>query len=662
MSLSKHFRNLRLVTLDSPIGWTQIGNLNRLSLDAPHKALKLEAPLGVLASEMDTIHTREQWDRLHKFLTDSHSCQQFEPKGLRLSIGRVPTARGDLKKNVLRGIGQLLCKNSAVLCRIDLRGQHLGPEGLRWLVEDLREPWNQELYSINLTDNGICGIYGDSSGSLGEVSSAYDASGLEALLRALVDNGRLKSLDLSRNVLDVRKQCVEGMAKSNGIQMLSKAISGVHCPLTTLRLDDTRLAGRCSKQEREDTQALACLAQALKTNTSLTDLCLCGNFIGAEGAAALASGLEENSTLTSVDISDNTLGFDGAKSLSEAVMPRSGRKSAIKVLTCDVKLPIERILKGEIAEMDLGGEGGLRIEALVLLQTALQRNSALSVEEGNLRFTRLNVFTNDTAVSLDDDFLTEFREAINRLRPNSSDVSNGRRGLELFCNVPLDSEQQRTSEKPDFLDLQDKRLGVFGASFLAFLLQESGNGPSRAPVIGGHSIRFLNVLGCGVGMDGARLLKSALEKSETLMTLCGLSPGEKEVKKSNQNLKPWDAILLAADLTVGKCSSSLVTLRLDSSVSSLNVLEKSVPSWHTGNHGSCRSLDDSMKVNCGPDWRVGRRSAGGTVFLQREDTSGPDALLVALKKIDTFETLFLLDWTWSQSPSILLPGHFKHSK
>ncbi|KAK3233513.1 hypothetical protein CYMTET_56199 [Cymbomonas tetramitiformis] len=648
-SLTKQFKNLCLVKLDTPIGKTQTDNLN--SDNALPKALRLEAPHGVLATDLDTIHTDEQWKQLRTFMTDSHSGQRFQPKGLWLSIGRGPMAKAKLRKDVLGGLGQLLCKNSAMLCRIDLRGQHLGPDGAKWLVADLREPWNQELDSLNLTDNGICGIY-DGCHVPEDVSGAYDASGLEDVLHVLVDKGCLKSLDLSRNVLNVRKQCVKGTAKLNGIHMLSNAISATHCPLTTLRLDDTRLAGRCSKQEREDTQALEWLAQALKTNTSLTDLYLCGNFIGAQGAAALAPGLEENSTLTSLDISDNDLGSKGATSLSEAVMPRSSRTSAIKVLTCDVKLPIERILKGEIAELDLGGEGGLRIEALVILQKALQHNSELSVEEGRLQLTRLGVFTNDTAVSLYDGFLPEFMGVISKLgQTSSSDDSCGRRGLEMFCNVPMGSEQQWISDNPEVLDLQDERLGFLGASLLAFLLQKSGNGPSRAPVTPDlpyvHLIRFLNVLGCGVGMRGARLLQRALEKSATLMTLCGLSPGEKEVEKSNQNLKPWDAILLAADLTLGRCSSSLVTLRLDSSLSSLRVFEEMVPRRQAHHRGIRWSYGDTMKSSDGTEWKVGRRSAGGDVFLQREDDSGVQALAKALHKINTFETLALTDFTWT---------------
>eukprot|EP00854_Cymbomonas_tetramitiformis_P022441 gene22441-27080_t len=237
---------------------------------------------------------------------------------------------------------------------------------------------------------------------------------------------------------------------------------------------------------------------------------------------------------------------------------------------------------------------------------------------------------------------------------SSSDDSYGRRGLEMFCNVPMGSEQQWISDNPEVLDLQDERLGFLGASLLAFLLQKSGNGPSRAPVTPDlpyvHSIRFLNVLGCGVGMSGACVLQSALEKSATLMTLCGLSPGENEVEKSNQNLKPWDAILLAADLTVGQCSSSLVTLRLNSSYSSLSVLEELVPRRQACHRGSRWSFGDTMKSSDGTEWKVGRRSAGGDVFLQRKDASGVEALGKALLKINTFETLTLTDFTWRKRP------------
>jgi Ran GTPase-activating protein (RanGAP) involved in mRNA processing and transport len=54
------------------------------------------------------------------------------------------------------------------------------------------------------------------------------------------------------------------------------------------------------------------LANALATNTFLTNLNVGGNQIGDEGAKALAA----NTTLTNLDVSRNQIGVEGAKALA----------------------------------------------------------------------------------------------------------------------------------------------------------------------------------------------------------------------------------------------------------------------------------------------------------------------------------------------------------
>ncbi|OHE72562.1 MAG: hypothetical protein A2007_06040 [Verrucomicrobia bacterium GWC2_42_7] len=61
------------------------------------------------------------------------------------------------------------------------------------------------------------------------------------------------------------------------------------------------------------------LADALKTNTSLTKLNLTGNKIGDVGAGALADVLRTNSTLIELNLSDNKISFYGASLIGEAL-------------------------------------------------------------------------------------------------------------------------------------------------------------------------------------------------------------------------------------------------------------------------------------------------------------------------------------------------------
>ncbi|KAF9956626.1 hypothetical protein BGZ72_002637 [Mortierella alpina] len=68
---------------------------------------------------------------------------------------------------------------------------------------------------------------------------------------------------------------------------------------------------------------IADLAEALKTNLSLTTLDLQGNAIGNDGAKALAAALEINSTMTTLNLTDNDIGPLGANALAEALKTNS---------------------------------------------------------------------------------------------------------------------------------------------------------------------------------------------------------------------------------------------------------------------------------------------------------------------------------------------------
>ena len=64
---------------------------------------------------------------------------------------------------------------------------------------------------------------------------------------------------------------------------------------------------------------LASLAEAIKVNTTLTQLTLSNNNIGAAGAASLAEAMKVNTTLTQLTLSRNNIGAAGAASLAEAM-------------------------------------------------------------------------------------------------------------------------------------------------------------------------------------------------------------------------------------------------------------------------------------------------------------------------------------------------------
>jgi len=61
------------------------------------------------------------------------------------------------------------------------------------------------------------------------------------------------------------------------------------------------------------------IAGALEVNTALTELKIVNNNIGNLGAQALAGALEKNKTLTKLDLSGNKIGDDGVKALAGAL-------------------------------------------------------------------------------------------------------------------------------------------------------------------------------------------------------------------------------------------------------------------------------------------------------------------------------------------------------
>ena len=61
------------------------------------------------------------------------------------------------------------------------------------------------------------------------------------------------------------------------------------------------------------------VAEALKVNTSLTEIRLYSNNIGAEGAKYVAEALKVNTSLTEINLAGNNIGDEGAKYVAEAL-------------------------------------------------------------------------------------------------------------------------------------------------------------------------------------------------------------------------------------------------------------------------------------------------------------------------------------------------------
>ncbi|KAG0374146.1 hypothetical protein BGX24_010795, partial [Mortierella sp. AD032] len=84
-------------------------------------------------------------------------------------------------------------------------------------------------------------------------------------------------------------------------------------------LEKAAVAPRQEGVEKLGKKRLERLAEAVKTNSTLTTLDLYGNSIRAHGAVALSKALTTNSTLATLNLNSNAIGDNGAVALSEAL-------------------------------------------------------------------------------------------------------------------------------------------------------------------------------------------------------------------------------------------------------------------------------------------------------------------------------------------------------
>ncbi|KAG0345399.1 hypothetical protein BG005_001315, partial [Podila minutissima] len=98
----------------------------------------------------------------------------------------------------------------------------------------------------------------------------------------------------------------------NGTRALAEALK-TNSTLTTLGLRNNSIG-------ENGTRALA---EALKTNSTLTTLGLRNNSIGENGTRALAEALKTNSTLTTLGLRNNSIGENGTQALAEALRTNS---------------------------------------------------------------------------------------------------------------------------------------------------------------------------------------------------------------------------------------------------------------------------------------------------------------------------------------------------
>ncbi|KAG0375797.1 hypothetical protein BGX24_008647 [Mortierella sp. AD032] len=238
------------------------------------------------------------------------------------------------------------------------------------------------------------------------------------------------------------------------------------------------------------------LAEALKTNSTLTTLYLQGNSIGDSGAQALAEALKSNSTLNTLDLQGNLIWFKGLLSFSEALEANS------TLTTLD--------LRGNKI-----GDNGAKA-----LAEALETNSTLttldlqnkSIGDDGVQALSEALKTNSTLTTLDlasNLIGTEGAKALAKALKINSTLTT----LNLQYNsIGSDgakalAEALKNNSALTILDLCHNSIGSDGAKALAEILETNS------------TLTTLDLRGNKIGDNGAKALAEALETNSTLTTL-----------------------------------------------------------------------------------------------------------------------------------------------
>ena len=213
------------------------------------------------------------------------------------------------------------------------------------------------------------------------------------------------------------------------------------------------------------------LAEALKQNTSLTQLDLSYNDISAQGVAALAEALKHNTSLTQLDLSDNDISDQGAADLAEALKQNTS------------------LTQLDLTDNDISAQGAAE------LAEALKQNTSL---------TQLDLSDNDISAQGAVDLAEALKHntSLTQLDLSDNDISDqGAADL-------AEALKQNTSLTQ--LDLSDNDISAQGAADLAEGLKQN------------TSLTQLNLSGNDISEGGAAALAEAL-KQNTSLTQLGLS-------------------------------------------------------------------------------------------------------------------------------------------
>jgi len=164
---------------------------------------------------------------------------------------------------------------------------------------------------------------------------------------------------------------------------LGRALASDKCRVATLVLEGNKI-GACGT---------AALAEALKTNTTVTKVDLSGNEIGDSGVVALVDALKTNTTVTEIKLWKNKIGDSGAVALADALKINTAITSiylqhneigdAGAVALADALKTSAVVTKIDLRHNKIGDPGAMALVAALKINT--------TVTKIDLAFNRSNV-------------------------------------------------------------------------------------------------------------------------------------------------------------------------------------------------------------------------------------------------------------------------------
>ena len=379
----------------------------------------------------------------------------------------------------------------------------------------------------------------------------------------------------------------------------------------------------------------AVLAEALQTNTTLTDLSLSSNRLDAAVAAALANALQVNTTLTQLNLSCGNLGAAGADALANALLTNTTLTQLY--LSCG----------------NLGAAGADALANALLTNTTLTQ---LYWSCGNLGAAGADALANSlltnttlTHLNLPSDNLGAAGAAAlaNVLQTNTTltELNLSKNNLGAAGAAAL-AKALRTNTTLTWLDLSNNNLFAAGAVELANVLQTN------------TTLTKLNLSNNKVEAPGAAALANALRTNTTLTelnlsnsNLGAVVPADPAtVLKRLITTQPW-SYLSSNNLSAAGAAAAVDALQPSETLPELSLFGNNLCAAGAAASVNARQLSATLPGSYLPSSHPFPFGAAyfAAMAAAFQDNTGASALFEALNINTTLSNLYLSKSDFSQS-------------